>query len=221
MKSLLEAILSRERPVDLAIVVMVVLATMLLGASYHAPVAVWTALLLVAASVYLNDITGWLRLERRWASWLSLAAVVAWCLKARLFTGDWQLAAISYVLLILQIVLLFQTKSNRIIWQVILLSVGLVAVAAGLSPGLWFGPLLILYTLVGLTALALLGLDRPVGRQRRSDRRDQRLAVRRRLDRQSVPVRRVGRARRCGSSPSPSPGRTPIGGARWPARSWA
>jgi protein-glutamine gamma-glutamyltransferase len=148
-----------ERPIDLLVAIMAALATMLLGASYHAPLAVWLSLLLVAASVYLNDITGWLRLDRKWASRVSLAAVVVWCVKAQLLSGDWQLAAISYVLLILQIVLLFQAKSNRIVWQCMLLSVGLVAVAAGLSPGLWFGPLLIIYTLVGLTALALLGMD--------------------------------------------------------------
>ena len=68
-----------ERPVDLAVAAMVVLATMLLGASYHAPLAIWCSLLLVASSIYLNDVTGWLRLDRKWASWLSLAAVVVWC----------------------------------------------------------------------------------------------------------------------------------------------
>jgi transglutaminase-like putative cysteine protease len=149
-----------ERPVDLAIAMMVVIATMILGASYHAPLVVWSTLLLVLSSIYLNDVTGWLRLNRKWASWLSLAAVVIWCVEARRLQGDWQLVAITYVLLILQIILLFQAKTDRIAWQVILLSVSQVAVAAGLSPGLWFGPLLILYTLVGLGAIAQLGMER-------------------------------------------------------------
>jgi transglutaminase-like putative cysteine protease len=149
-----------ERPVDLAIAAMVVLATMLLGASYHAPLVIWCTVLLVGSSIYLNDVTGWLRLDRKWASWLSLAAVAVWCYEARNLQGDWQLVAITYVLLILQIILLFQAKTDRIAWQVMLLSVSQVAVAAGLSPGLWFGPLLVLYALVGLGALAQLGMDR-------------------------------------------------------------
>jgi transglutaminase-like putative cysteine protease len=159
-KRLLEIVHWRhERPVDLAVAAMVLLATMLLGASYHAPLVVWCTLLLVGSSIYLNDVTGWLRLNRKWASWLSLAAVVVWCFEAGM-QGDWQLVAITYVLLILQIILLFQAKTDRIAWQVMLLSVSQVAVAAGLSPGLWFGPLLVLYTLVGLGALAVLGMDR-------------------------------------------------------------
>ena len=156
-----------ERPVDLAVAAMVVLATLLLGASYHAPLAVWCSLLLVASSIYLNDVTGWLRLDRRgpvgcrWPPWWFGAS------KPGVLDGDWQLAAISYVLLILQIILLFQAKTDRIVWQVMLLSVGQVAVAAGLSPGLWFGPLLVLYMLVGLAALAHVGHGSAAGRRRR------------------------------------------------------
>ena len=143
LKRLLDIVHWRhERPVDLAIAAMVVLATMLLGASYHAPLVVWCTVLLVGSSIYLNDVTGWLRLDRKWASWLSLAAVAVWCIQARILQGDWQLVAITYVLLILQIILLFQAKTDRIAWQVMLLSVSQVAVAAGLSPGFWFGPLL-------------------------------------------------------------------------------
>ena len=231
LKSALDAILwSRERPIDLVVAAMVALSTMLLGASYHAPLAVWISLLLIASSVYLNDITGWLRLERRWASWLSLVAVGAWCFKAWLLTGDWQLAAISYVLLILQVILLFQPKTDRIIAQVMLLSVGLVAVAAGLSPGLWFGPLLVLYMFVGMTALAILGVSHQLAPLRSAALAAPEGAI-------IAPAMAAGassaggeadarslarRPVRCGLSPIPSPGRCRPGGGfsggRSPAR---
>ncbi len=64
------------------------------------------------------------------------------------------------LLAIFQFVLMFQFKTTRTYWQLILLSFGQVAAAAALSGGVNFGLLLLGYLLMGIVALSLLLIDR-------------------------------------------------------------
>jgi transglutaminase-like putative cysteine protease len=108
------------------------------------------------ASVTLSGVFSWLRLNRIIANLIALAAV-AWSLRNFLqIDPDGKLLAIADMLVYLQIVLLFQEKTERVYWQLVVLSVLQVVVAAALNLGPQFGLLLIAYMVLALSALVLL-----------------------------------------------------------------
>ena len=116
------------------------------------------ALLAVAAavSVLVTDLIPRLRLNRIVGNLIAIAAV-AWSLYDFLDrSSDQQLMAISQMLVILQVLLLFQEKTGRSYWQLLVLSLLQVVVAAALNSGVEFGVLLALYMVLSLLALVLL-----------------------------------------------------------------
>jgi transglutaminase-like putative cysteine protease len=120
------------------------------------------ALLAIAAafSVLVTDLIPRLRLNRIAGNLIALAAV-AWSLYDFLDrNSDQQLMAISQMLVILQVMLLFQEKTGRAYWQLLVLSLLQVVVAAALNSGLEFGVLLGVYMLLSLLALVLLCMHR-------------------------------------------------------------
>jgi transglutaminase-like putative cysteine protease len=126
------------------------------------------ALLAIAAafSVLVTDLIPRLRLNRIVGNLIAVAAV-AWSLYDFLDrTSEQQLMAISQMLVILQVLLLFQEKTGRTYWQLLVLSLLQVVVAAALNSGLEFGVLLAVYMVLSLLALVLLCLHRDVGRDR-------------------------------------------------------
>jgi transglutaminase-like putative cysteine protease len=105
------------------------------------------------AAVFVADRLAWLRLNRIAANTLAVVAV-AWSLRNFFdLDPDEQLLAIANMLCYLQIVLLFQEKSARVYWQLIVMSVLQVVVAAALDPGPGFSLLLGGFTLIALSAL--------------------------------------------------------------------
>ncbi len=115
------------------------------------------------ASIWVTDINGWFRLHKAVAYTAALAAS-ALCLW-RLMPFDYStvsilIPSVANLLLYLQVILLFQKKDDRIYWQLIMLSLLQVVVATLFSQGAWFGLLLIVYMLVGSSALTLLCLHR-------------------------------------------------------------
>jgi protein-glutamine gamma-glutamyltransferase len=116
------------------------------------------ALLAVAAavSVLVTDLIPRLRLNRIVGNLIAVAAV-AWSLYDFLDrSSDQQLMAISQMLVILQVLLLFQEKTGRSYWQLLVLSLLQVVVAAALNSGVEFGLLLAVYMVLSLLALVLL-----------------------------------------------------------------
>jgi protein-glutamine gamma-glutamyltransferase len=156
--------LSQERLLQIVIAGMMVLATMLFGVGNRTVFPALGAAIAAAGSVYLTDVTGKFRLSPRWANLLSLVTVVVWLVASVVLRGDWQLIAVTYVLLILQVILLFQVKNQRAYWQLVVLSVAQAAVASALTAGLLFGILLLTYTVLGLLALSLLMMQREMAR---------------------------------------------------------
>jgi transglutaminase-like putative cysteine protease len=108
------------------------------------------------ASLFVADLLAWLRLNRIAANTLAVMAVI-WSLRNFFdLDPDEQLLAIASMLCYLQIVLLFQEKSHRVYWQLIVMSVLQVVVAAALDPGPGFSILLGGFTLIALSALVWL-----------------------------------------------------------------
>ena len=123
----------------------------------------WLPMLLglaAALSVLGTDLFPWLRLNRILANLVAISAVV-WSLYDFLArTSDQQLMAISQMLVFLQVLLLFQEKTGRTYWQLLVLSLLQVVVAAALNTSLEFGLLLVAYMVLSLLALVLLCLHR-------------------------------------------------------------
>ena len=149
-----------ERLLQINLATMAALSALLLGMGERSLVAPLVMCAAAVLSVWLNDVTGWFRLNRTLAS---LGAIVALGLAVRHTTqlqGETLLLSIAHLLVVLQIILLFQAKDDRIYWQIAMLSLLQVMVATLFSQGVWFGLLLVLHTLVGLSALTLLFLVR-------------------------------------------------------------
>src|SRR5207253_6737373 len=116
------------------------------------------------SAVGLTDVLRWLRLNRLLGNGIALIAVV-WTLRDFFrVTPEDQLVAIANMLGYLQMVLLFQEKNARVYWQLLVLSLLEVVVAAVLYLGPEFGFLLCLYLALAITTLVLLWIYRELGR---------------------------------------------------------
>jgi transglutaminase-like putative cysteine protease len=111
-------------------------------------------------SVIVSNVLPWLRVNRFVANLVALAAV-AWSMRDFIRMGaQEQLLAIADMLVYLQVVLLFQEKSGRVYWQLLVLSLLEVVVAAALNMGPQFGLLLAIYMALALATLVLLCMHR-------------------------------------------------------------
>ena len=111
-------------------------------------------------SVWLTDVTGRFRLNRKVANAASLVALIITTRELLQFNSITQILGLVRLLIYVQIILLFQEKDLRTYRHLIILSLLQVVVAAIFMQGFWFGGLLIVYMLVGLSALTLLCLHR-------------------------------------------------------------
>jgi transglutaminase-like putative cysteine protease len=149
-----------ERLLQVNLATLAALSALLLGMgerSLVAPLAVCTAAVL---SVWLTDVKGALRVPRLVTSLAALAAMI-WALRqSTSLEGEALLLNIGHLLVVLQIILLFQSKDDRTYGQLAMLSLLQVMVATLFNQGVWFGALLVLHALVGISALALLFLVR-------------------------------------------------------------
>ena len=155
-----------ERVLQITIALLAAMATLLLGMSSGSLALPLAAIFAAASSLYVTDRYGWVYLNRNIAN---LAAVTAVLISIHDFfqlERERQLLAIAYLLIYLQIVLLYQRKTIRIYWQLLMLSLLQVVVAAALNFGLQFGILLAIYMFLALFALRLFFVVREQARCR-------------------------------------------------------
>lgn len=115
-------------------------------------------------ALVVTDWYGWIKVPRVVGN-LAAVASVAWTFRefTRLTSDrEAQLLAISHMLIYLQVVLVFQVKSRRVHWQLLVLSVLQVVVAAALSLGPQFGLLLTIYLAAAIACMILLCYERDV-----------------------------------------------------------
>ncbi|MEC7696218.1 MAG: DUF3488 and transglutaminase-like domain-containing protein [Planctomycetota bacterium] len=137
--------MATERLLQLLTALLTALGSVMLGTSSG---NVTLPLLTIAAatmSIYLTDRLRWFYLHGSVANLAALCAVLISIYDFYQLERDRQLLAIAYLLVYLQIVLLFQIKTHRIYWQLHLLSLLQVIVATAVSTSLGFGILLIIY----------------------------------------------------------------------------
>jgi transglutaminase-like putative cysteine protease len=148
--------MSLERALQLHTAVLAALGVLFVGLGHENPLLPGLIVLAVLGAALVTDVFRLLCLNRWLANLLALVAV-AWALKDFfLMSSDGQLLAIANMLGYLQVVLLVQEKSARIYWQLLVLSLLQVVVAAALDLGPEFGFLLCGYVVIGVSALILL-----------------------------------------------------------------
>ncbi|MBN2579536.1 MAG: DUF3488 domain-containing protein [Pirellulales bacterium] len=138
------------------------MGTVLLGMGQREEVLPLVMCLAAAGSVWLTDIKGVFRLSRTWANFAMLAVALISLPSLYLYLFRRQDVAMDFArfLIYLQIILLFQKKSNRIYWQLLMLSMLQVLVGSLSGPGVFFGFLLVVYMLAAMLGLALMLLGR-------------------------------------------------------------
>lgn len=145
-----------ERLLQIHVAAFAVLGAMVLGAGQRDLRLVLVVGAAAVVSLLVIDLGGWFRLHRTISNLAALVAVALALRETLHYEGYSQLLVIANLLVFLQVVLFFQQKDERIYWQLIMLSLLEVVVAALFSQGVWFGLLIIIHLLVGLASLALL-----------------------------------------------------------------
>lgn len=144
-----------ERLLQISLATLTSLGTLLLGMSERNLTLPVLAIIVAASSVYLTDVKGWLRLN---ALVTNVAGAVALAFALRDWGGyasEGLLLSAANLLIYLQFVLLYRTKTVVSYWFLLLLSLLQVAVASALNLSLAFGLLLPVYMFVGLVTMAL------------------------------------------------------------------
>ena len=144
-----------ERLLQISLATLTSLGTLLLGMSERNLTLPVMAMIVAASSVYLTDVKGWLRLN---ALVTNVAGAVALAFALRDWGGyasEGLLLSAANLLIYLQFVLLYRTKTVVSYWFLLLLSLLQVAVASALNLSLAFGLLLPVYMFVGLVTMAL------------------------------------------------------------------
>ncbi|MGY8770284.1 MAG: transglutaminase TgpA family protein [Pirellulales bacterium] len=145
-----------ERLLQFSVAVLVTLGAMLLGIGQQGTTILPVLATLAAfSSVYITDIYRFFSLNRNLANIAALCAVAFSV--SDFFSGGSvdKLHAIAKLLIYLQIVLLFQTKTTRVYWHLSVLSLLQVVVAAALNMNVSFGIMLVAYMFAALTTLSL------------------------------------------------------------------
>ena len=115
-------------------------------------------------ALVVTDWYGWVKVPRGLGNLAALISV-AWTFREFMRLArdrEAQLLTISHMLIYLQVVLVFQFKSRRVHWQLLVLSVLQVVVAAALAMGPQFGMLLIVYMATAIASMILLCYQREV-----------------------------------------------------------
>lgn len=149
-----------ERLLQINMATLAALSTVLLDMGQRDRVLAPLVVLAALASVWITDVKRWFRLNRLIANLGGLAAVLLALRETLRFEGETRILTIGSLLVFLQVILLFQEKDERVYWQMIMLSLLQVVVATLFNQGVWFGFLLVLHTLVALSALLLLFMFR-------------------------------------------------------------
>jgi len=143
-----------------AIYLLIMIATFLLAVgepAYWLPLVTLTA---IVASHYLTDERRIFCLPQQAADGLALGIMVVSAILAIRGDRSGLLVIVANLQSYLQYVLMFQPKTPRIYWQLVLLSLGQMAIASTLVPGPLFGFALLLYVLVGIVTFGLLLVER-------------------------------------------------------------
>ena len=159
-----------ERLLQINIAVLVCLATLLIGVGQHDAALPLVMFFVAIASLWLNDYTKWIAMNRTITGAGQVAAMV-FAMASLEWDRNSLILALGQVLVYWQFIILFQKKDARTYWHQAQLSLLQVVVAALLTQEFVFGLLLIAYLLVALSALTLMFLNEERNRYHRTERK--------------------------------------------------
>jgi len=140
---------------SLNMAILSVLGAVLLGMGQQSAVLPLVVVLVAVVGVHFVDRKRVFHLNRHLANLAALVAVGVSLFDFSSTDRNLQLLAIANLLVYLQIIVLLQEKNTRIYWQLAMLSLLEVVVAAALNYSVIFGILLVIYLFVGLRTLSL------------------------------------------------------------------
>ena len=146
-----------ERLLQLSTATMAALGALLLRMGGNDVALAYLAAFAAVTSVLFTDWLQWFRLHRFVSNAAALVAVSTASLQFIAPSAN-ELMAIANLLIYLQIILLYQTKNQRVYWHLCVLSLLQVVVAAALNLQVEFGVLLVAYVFIGLATMTLLFL---------------------------------------------------------------
>ncbi len=117
-------------------------------------------ILAASSSVWLTDVTRRIRIGRWTANLLMLVGAVVSLRDQYPPRSELQTIGLSWFLIYLQVILLFQEKDQWKYWLLVMISLLEVVMATLFSQGIGFGVLIVVYMLVGFSAMTLLILYR-------------------------------------------------------------
>lgn len=146
-----------ERILQILVIITISLSGLLLGMSQGDFEPFFIAIIAASAAWVFVDVFKWFSLPQ-WLANLIAIVVTAFTVASFFFTGDpvRQLLGVGKLLVYLQSILLFQEKSARVYWQVMVLSLLQIVVGAVFNLGFEGGVLFIVYMMfAGLSVLML------------------------------------------------------------------
>jgi protein-glutamine gamma-glutamyltransferase len=149
-----------ERLLQINMATLAALGALLLGMGQRSVGPPLLVMFAAALSVWLTDVTGKFRIGRWTANILMLVGAFVSLRDVYPPRTETQTIGLSWFLIYLQIILLFQEKDQWKFWLLIMLSLLEVVVATLFSQGAGFGVLLVIYMLLGFFAMTLLMLYR-------------------------------------------------------------
>lgn len=158
-----------ERLLQINVATLVALGALLLGMGQHSTSIPFIAVFAAVVSFYATDVLCWIRLNTNLANAAGILAAIV-CL-AEFFENrqEEELFAIANLLVYLQIILLFQQKTNRVYAHLLVLSLLQVVVASALGLHVYFGVILVLYLFVTLSAQSLFFFHREFAKHSAQD----------------------------------------------------
>ncbi|MDY0168381.1 MAG: transglutaminaseTgpA domain-containing protein, partial [Thermoguttaceae bacterium] len=150
-----------ERLLQVNLAALAALGTLMLGMGERSATMPLVMLCVAGGSIWLTDVTGLFRLNRLAAN-LGALVIGVFILTREFsrFGSEVHILGVAHLLVYLQILLLLQKKRQREYVQLAVLSLLQVVVASAFSQGVWFGVVLAVYMMAGLSALVLLFLFR-------------------------------------------------------------
>lgn len=145
-----------ERFLQVAVATTAALATIMLGMGEGDPTLAVLAVIVAASSIYMTDVTGWIRLRGMAANLAAVGAVLLGFWQSGGILSESRLLEMSHVVVYLQFILLYQEKTPRRYWLLLVVGVVQTAVAAALNTEATFGLVLGGYLLATTFAMSLL-----------------------------------------------------------------
>ncbi|MCA9197233.1 MAG: DUF3488 domain-containing protein [Planctomycetales bacterium] len=151
-----------QRYLQIVMALLVILGTWLLGMGQQSLLYPLAAVVIAVTSLIVVDFLQVFSLSRRLSAGLSIVACCVLLVQMIQNKEQSHLLNVANALILLEAILCFQSKNDRIYWELLALTLLQVIVAAALNLGVIFGFVLLVYVVVAILALALFYIHREV-----------------------------------------------------------